>query len=61
MSLFSHEEICDGCIRARWIDGKEFWNGERRFKECSGGYEQTVNHATGRCPHKAPAPEVDRG
>lgn len=52
MSLFTHDEVCDGCLSANWIDSNLFWDNKRRFAKCSKKAETDVDAVSGTCPSR---------
>jgi hypothetical protein len=46
MSLYSHEEVCEGCVSAI------FHKCCRKFCSCLGGHQEDVDYSVGHCPHR---------
>jgi hypothetical protein len=49
MSLYSFEEICQGCTNVKWHSCPNCYGGEPRFCHCEIHAEESADHSTGKC------------
>jgi len=52
MSLYSLEEICEGCLYARWHSCDKCYGGGKRFCHCMMDSESQTDSIRGRCEDK---------
>lgn len=52
MSLYTHDEVCKGCIFSKWISAEEFWDNKKRFARCTLFAESSVDSSSGECLQK---------
>ena len=52
MSMYSMEEICDGCQYAAWHSCHHCFNSERHFCRCMINHELDVSHLFKICEFK---------
>jgi len=53
MSLFTLDEICEGCMKSQWhIRCMDCFRESSRFCHCEDGHENQVSYTTGKCEYK---------
>lgn len=57
MSLFTTEEICDGCFNANWHHCDKCSH-DKSFCHCGGGHDIGIDHTQGKCEYKVEKDEA---